>query len=183
MSQSFRSRNMNPMIGRAAIAASLVLAAAVSAHAAEPKFLGQHKDWNAFVYEEGGHKVCYVSSQPKKAEAGGKARGDVHVLITHRPHEKALDVVSIMAGYTYKAGTEAQVTIGKDSFKLFTDGDTAWARDDKSDKALVAAMKAGASMVVKGTSSKGTNTTDTYSLAGIGLAYAAIGEACGVKTK
>ena len=45
----------------------------------------------------------------------------------------------------------------------------------------MAAMKGGKAMVVKGTSSRGTLTTDTYSLAGFTAAYAAIGKACKVK--
>ena len=42
-------------------------------------------------------------------------------------------------------------------------------------------MKRGRKMVVKGKSSRGTATTDTYSLTGFSAAYKAIGEACGVK--
>lgn len=187
MEQPFRSRNMMYPFGHirvsvaAAVLGGALTLAALPGHAAEPKVLGAHKDWNAFLFEENGGKVCYVTSQPKKSESGGKPRGNVYVLITHRPAEKSLDVVSIMAGYTYKAGSEVAVTIGKDAFKLFTEGDNAWARNDKDDKALVAAMRSGVSMVVKGTSAKGTQTTDTYSLAGIGQAYAAINEACGLK--
>ncbi|MDX1424550.1 MAG: invasion associated locus B family protein, partial [Kiloniellales bacterium] len=48
------------------------------------------------------------------------------------------------------------------------------------DQAIVKAMRAGSSMVVKGTSSRGTVTTDTYSLLGFSKAYAAISKACGV---
>lgn len=171
--------------GVAAVAAvAVAVLAAAGAYAAEPKFLGTHKDWNAFAYEESGHKVCYMSSQPKKAEAGGKPRGDIYFLITHRPAEKTMDVVSVMAGYTYKPGSEAMLQIGDKSFKLFTDGDTAWARDDATDKAIVAAIKGGkANLVVKGTSAKGTQTTDTYSLTGSGAAYQAINEACGVRSR
>jgi hypothetical protein len=66
-------------------------------------------------------------------------------------------------------------------FSLFTDDDTAWGGDAKVDSALVAAMKAGATMIVKGTSARGTLTTDTYSLAGFTAAHKAIDKACDVK--
>jgi hypothetical protein len=46
---------------------------------------------------------------------------------------------------------------------------------------VTAAMRDGKQMVVKGVSSRGTKTTDTYSLAGVSQAYDAINEACGVK--
>ena len=47
-----------------------------------------------------------------------------------------------------------------------------------TDKKIVTAMKAGKSLKVKGTSWRGTQTVDTYSLAGISAALAAIDKAC-----
>jgi invasion protein IalB len=49
------------------------------------------------------------------------------------------------------------------------------------DKALVDAMRAGKTVMVKGTSSRGTETTDSFSLGGFTKAYAEIGKACGIK--
>lgn len=154
--------------------------AAAPAAAADPRHLGTFKDWNAFVFEEKGQKVCYISSQPKKTEPKAK-RGDIYTLVTHRPAEKALDVVSVIVGYPFKKGSEAEVNIDGKDFKLFTDGETAWARDADGDRAVTTAMRDGKQMVVKGVSSRGTKTTDTYSLAGVSQAYDAINEACGVK--
>ena len=42
-------------------------------------------------------------------------------------------------------------------------------------------MKGGLAMIVAGISSRGTLTTDTYSLNGFTAAYDAITKACGVK--
>ncbi len=56
----------------------------------------------------------------------------------------------------------------------------AWARDTKTDRALVGAMKGGLAMIVAGISSRGTLTTDTYSLTGFTKAYNAIAKACGI---
>ena len=47
-----------------------------------------------------------------------------------------------------------------------------------ADRAIVAAMKAGRQMIVRGTSTRGTLTTDTYSLSGFSAALAAIDKAC-----
>ncbi|CAO3399084.1 invasion associated locus B family protein [Azospirillum palustre] len=153
---------------------------AAPAAAADPRHLGTFKDWNAFLFEEKGQKVCYISSQPKKSEPKAK-RGDIYTLVTHRPAEKALDVVSVIVGYPFKKGSEAEVSIDGKDFKLFTDGETAWARDADADRTVTAALRNGKQMVVKGVSGRGTKTTDTYSLAGVGQAYDAINEACGVK--
>lgn len=168
----------------AAVAAALAVSAlmTVPASAAEPKLLGTFKDWNAFAFEEGGNKVCYMSSQPKKKEPAGAKRGDIYALVTHRPAEKSLDVVSFMLGYPPKKDVDTQAETSGKVFKLFNDKETAWARDAETDRTLVAAMRDGSKpLVVKGVSGRGTKTTDTYSLNGFGQAYSAINEACGVK--
>lgn len=168
------------------LAAALV-AAAVSALVSAPvsaqdtKALGSFGDWEAYRETDGGKPVCYVGSEPTKATGKYKVRGKTYVLITHRPAEKSIGVVSFKAGYTYQKTSETDVIIGDKSFKLFTDEGHAFAYDQKTDKALVASMIKGARMVVKGTSSRGTLTTDTYSLKGFTAAYKAIGKACKVK--
>lgn len=167
----------------AAVVALALTASASGALAAEPKVLGSFKDWNAFAFDEGGQKVCYMSSQPRKKEPAAAKRGDIYVLVTHRPGEKSYDVVSFIVGYPFKKESEATVDLGGKTIKLFTDGETAWARDADTDKALVVGMKDAKAkpMVMKGQSSRGTRTTDTYSLDGMAEAYNAINTACGVK--
>ncbi|WP_246337469.1 invasion associated locus B family protein [Azospirillum oleiclasticum] len=169
-------------IRRLAVAAAVTATVSVgAAAAADPKVLGSFKDWNAFSFEESGNTVCYASSQPKRKEPAAAKRGDIYVLITHRPAEKTFDVVSFMMGYPLKKGVDAAVTIDGKAYSLFTDGESAWARDTETDRALVQAMKAGRSMTIKGTSQRGTTTTDTYSLSGVSDAYEAMGTACNVK--
>ncbi len=162
------------------IALALALALAATA-AAAADVIGTFGGWTAFADREGGKKICYIGSAPTKSSGKYKKRGDIYILVTHRPAEKKTGVVSITNGYTYKQGSEAEVTVGNAAFRLFTDRDTAWAYDAKADRALVRAMKAGLKMVVRGTSAKGTKTTDTYSLKGFSAALRAIGIACGLK--
>jgi len=64
---------------------------------------------------------------------------------------------------------------------LFTSEGHAWARDTETDKAMVKAMMRGSTMIVKGTSWRGTKTTDTYSLKGFTAAYKESRTACGLK--
>lgn len=159
--------------------AALVVVAAVPVRAAE--LIDNFADWSAFTETAKGGKACWIGSEPAKSEGKYKKRGSAYVLVTHRPKEKAVSVVSITAGYVHKTDSEVALTIGGHAFALFTDGGQAWARDSKTDNALVRAMKGGKTMVVKGTSSRGTPTTDTYSLAGFTAAITAINKACGVK--
>ncbi len=156
--------------------------AAAELRAATPKELGSFNNWTAYLLDDTGAKVCYIASQPKKAEGNYTSRGDIFALVTHRPQAKTVNVVSIIAGYPYREGVEVSLVVDDNkTFHLFTQGETAWARDAETDKALVAAMRAGNKMVIKGTSSRGTLTTDTYSLAGFGRAHDRASRECGVK--
>jgi len=161
------------------ISAGLAVLALCGSAQAET-LLSKHGDWEAFTEKENGKLVCYMGSVPKKARGKYKKRGRTFLLITHRPKEKSTNVVSFRAGYTFKKGTQVNIDIGKNGFKLFTDGGWAFAPDSAADNALVKAMIRGAAMVVKGTSTRGTKTTDTYSLTGFTAAYRAISKACKV---
>ena len=149
--------------------------------AASETLLATFTDWEAFVDGKGKGRVCYLGAHPKKKEGKYKTRGDTYVLITHRPGERKRDVFELRAGYRYKKNSEVGVAIGGYKARLFTAGDTAWAKDPGADRALARAMIRGKTMVVRGTSSRGTRTTDTYSLTGFTAAYKAVSKACGVK--
>ena len=169
--------------GFAPIVFALTLPALVPGHgspalAQDVSFIETHRDWHAFQYTEGGDPVCYIASKPTSEEGDYTVRGDVYVLVTHRPAENSRNVVSFITGYTYQEDSEVDVTIGDNEFSLFTHEDTAWARDSSTDDALVDAMRAGVNMVVEGTSSRGTETTDTYSLMGFTAAMGEIDDAC-----
>ncbi len=149
-------------------------------YAAEPRQIGKYGDWAAYVLSENGGKVCYMVSRPIKAEGKYTNRGEIFALITHRPLENTKDVFSYITGYTYKAGSDAVVTVDGERYVLFTQDDTAWTPDAAADARLARAIQKGSEMVVKGTSSRGTLTTDTYSLKGSSAAYKAISKECNI---
>lgn len=166
------------MIGRlVAIVLVGLLGAAGPAIANEPKQIGTFKDWRAYTFEDAGGKICYIVSEPKKAEGNYTRRGDIYFLVTHRPSGKVFGEASVITGYTYKSGYEPTASVGSRTFKFYSEGDAAWAFS-ADEKNLIAAMKAGASMVVKGQSSRGTITTDTYSLSGVTAAMGVIDKEC-----
>lgn len=143
--------------------------------------LGTYNDWSSYVDGAGQARTCWMYSEPTKDEGNYTRRGRIYVLVTHRPGEGTTNQVQFTAGYDYREGSAVQVDIGGRAFELFTNGDSAWARDKAGDEALVAAMRAGSTMVVSGVSSRGTATKDTYSLSGVSAAHNAIGKACNVK--
>lgn len=150
------------------------------AQAQTPKLIGNYGDWAAYSFTENGNKVCYMVSQPKKSEGKYSKRGDVFALITHRPAEKTKNVFSYVTGYTYKDGSDVTVKVDGKKFTLFTQKDMAWTPDQSSDNKLAESIRKGSKFTVKGTSSRGTLTTDTFSLKGSGGAHDAINKACGV---
>lgn len=152
-----------------------------SARAQSIERIGDFSDWSAFKYEEGGKPICFMASEPTKAEGNYTTRGKIHAMVTQRPGDNRIDEVSIQAGYDYKEKSLVDVQVGTTKLRLFTEGGSAWAVDKDADKSLVQAMIKGNTMIVQGTSSRGTNTKDTYSLSGFTRAYEAIRQACGLK--
>jgi len=142
--------------------------------------IGTHGVWTAYMYQEDSAAVCYMASGPTKAEGNYTRRGDIFMLVTHRPAENAFDVVSVVAGYPYKNNSDVSISVGSRIYELFTHGERAWARDVATDKAMVQSMIRGNTMIIKGTSSRGTLTTDTYSLRGFTAAHKTISMSCNV---
>lgn len=177
-----------PMIRLRALAVCLlaavpVLATAAAGRAAPPptdlRVIGNYGDWEALTYTESGSKVCFIGTKPKDAKGDYTSRGDIFLLVTHRPAESRNGVVIIETGYPYKPESTVEVKIDGKSFRMWTDGEYAYAYANE-DKVLVQAMKRGMDMVVQGRSARGTLTTDTYSLSGFTDAYETISKACGV---
>jgi hypothetical protein len=172
---------VNPMRLLACLAVLYLVAAPCAAVAAEGTALAKFDDWAAYTYGKGKSKTCYIYSVPQKSEGDYSKRNPTYFQVTHRPGDKSFNVVSVTAGYVYKKDSNAEAEVDGTKYSLFTDGDTAWSRDAKGDAALVTAMKNGNQMIVRGSSSRGTLTTDIYSLHGFTAAHAAIDKACGVK--
>jgi len=162
-------------------AVTVICLASIIATTTDSKELGNFKDWSAHQLNEKKYKICYLYAVPKSSAGKYKKRGDVYMLVTHRTSPKTRNEVSITAGYTYKKGSSPTLTIDGKKFTLFTQGDTAWVDEKNPDDKVVAAMRAGRKMAVGGTSSRGTVTTDSYSLSGFSAAHNAINKACGTK--
>ena len=154
------------------------IASITNASAADPKKISEKRDWAAYTFSGEAGKVCYIASAPKKQRGKYKKRGQPYALVTNRPKQKINGEVNFIAGYNFKKGSEVKVKINRKSFKLFTQQDGAWSANPELDAKLVKAMKGGNRMVVYGISSRGTKTTDTYSLSGFTAMKKRIDKAC-----
>lgn len=163
-------------------ALATLVAFQTTAQAKPPKSLLRNPGtWGAFSLTEDKGKVCYMAGQPKTSLPAGVKRGPIWLLITHRPYKKVKGEVGFYSGYPFKAGSTVTIDVDGRKFELYTVDDTAWVEDFKVEAALVAAMRAGKKMVIRGISKRGTKTTDTYSLNGFTSAHRAINRACKVK--
>lgn len=162
-------------------AAGILMAApslAADPPADAPEVLGTFGEWTSFAEGNDKAKLCYAASAPIKKEGKYTSRGDTAVLVTHNLSDGSFDVVSIVAGYEFKPDEDVLAQVDSKKFTMFSKGDRAWNAEGKDDQAMVAAMKRGRNLLVIGTSSRDTRTTDTYSLSGFTKAYQAIGKAC-----
>lgn len=166
------------VLGTVLAAGSVLFAGQVLAQNGEPRLLAKYGDWSAYMFIENGSKVCYMISQPQTAQGNYSKRGKIYALITNRPAEGSRDVFSYITGYSYKAGGDATLDVDGTTYTLFTQDETAWAPDAESDRAISRAIRDGSRMVVKGVSSRGTETTDTFSLKGSSKAYQRISDEC-----
>jgi len=156
----------------------LTIAWAAPAWAVTSKFVARYEDWSAYVGESAANKVCFAVSQPKESRPKEVKRGPIYFYISHWPGDKVHGEISIKVGYPLKPDAAPEVIIGKDKFKLFSEKEGAFVDNTETEKKLVDAMKEGSEMIVEGLSTRGTKTTDRYSLNGISSALKRIGEDC-----
>ncbi len=147
-----------------------------------PSELLKSGDWTAYVLQSAAGKSCYVASLPKSSEPKGLNRDPATFFITHRPGAQVKNEVFVQSGYPFKEASKVSVEVvsakGKKTFTLFTREQGAWVEQAATESQLVAALRESKEFIVKGTSKRGTNTTDKYSLTGISAALDRIGQEC-----
>lgn len=165
-------------IATAALLIGAFFGFAGTAAAQTPNRIGTYKDWSSYAYSDSRGKVCYAASQPKTQAPQGLNRDPAYFMVTARPSENVRSEVSVIIGYPFKEGSKLVVDIDGQKFSMFTKDDGAWIENAAQETALIAALKKGHSMSVSGTSRRGTQTTDSYSLSGISASLDALAKSC-----
>ena len=171
------------------VLAALAVAIPVSALAASAKkspeeqaqLLGQFGDWGAYKANPGGKTVCFALSKPTSAVTlpTGRNRDPSYAFISTRPAEKVKNEVSVIVGYPQKAGHDATAAVdGATKYAMYTQEDGAWVKNAAEEAQMVETMRKGGHLVVTSESSRGTKTTDTYSLKGLGEALDKVAAEC-----
>lgn len=158
----------------------LALPTAATAQSDQPILLAQYGDWGVYTATPGGKKICFALSKPtaSRTDPPGRSRGQPYFFVSTRTDEGVREEVSTLMGYPLRPGTDGILAIATDTFPMYTQGDGAWIKNVADQTRLVAAMRAGTEMQMKGTSTRGTDTYDTYSLRGVTQSLDRIRQEC-----
>jgi len=162
----------------AATAATLGALTAAGAQAQTVDLIENHDAWTVYADTATPKQVCFIASQPQAVEPIGANRGPIYFYISAWPKDGVKSEPSVKVGYPIDTNKDMTVMIGTDAYKLFAKGEHGFVLDPTEELKLVEALKKGANAVVKATSMRGTNTTDTYSLTGISQAMQKMSEVC-----
>lgn len=154
----------------AAALALIVLAAPLAAKDS----LGVFSDWGAF--RDPSVPRCYAIAE---AELSTRSRDfSPFATVATWPRSKIRGQVHFRLSRTIAPKSALNLRIGQQSFRLAGGGSDAWALDQTTNAAIIAAMRSASSMSVRSTDIKGRRFTDSYSLAGAATAIDAATLAC-----
>lgn len=162
----------------AILAATTVLLIATPAFAQSVKLIGEFRSWSAYAATDSVGPVCFAMSQPTDVAPTPDGFTAAYLYLTNRPSEGVRNEINLVAGFSFAPDTDATATVGDQSFELFTQGDAAWLKDPAQSDTLAAALRAGSSVSIEGTSARGIKILQTFSLSGATAASRAIEGNC-----
>jgi invasion protein IalB len=147
---------------------------------AEPTLVGQFGTWGAYTAMPNGKKVCFALAKPasSKTNPPNRPRDPAYVFVSTRPAEKVVNEVSVMIGYQLKPGSESSLEVGSARYAMYTQGDGLWIKNAAEEERMVDTLRKGTDVTIKGTSAKGTETTDVFSLKGLSQALDRLAQDC-----
>ena len=146
---------------------------------AQPTLLGQFGEWGAYTAAPAGRKLCFVIAKPssQQTKPPGRPRDPAYFFISTRPAERVKEEISTVVGYGIKPDS-ANAVIGSASFAMYAQNDGAWIKNAAEEARMIEALRKGGDLVVKGTSTRGTESTDTYTLRGLAQALDRASQEC-----
>lgn len=163
--------------GAAALTA-LLLAAPVSAQQSDG-------DWAHYAEESAERgKECWAVSEPtstvntRDGAVVTVSRGEILLFVFYRPDAGVQGQVTFTGGYPFADGSTAELTIGGETFQLFTEGEWAWPPPPRMTPGSPPRCSAAPEAVMVARSGRGTTTQDTFSLLGFTAMNQAAQAAC-----
>jgi invasion protein IalB len=126
--------------------------------------------WSVLTTGEGRAKSCFIMTQPAERLPKGLSRDPAHIYVTMRQGEATKHEFSVITGYPLKQGSEAQIAIGNVGFSAVGQNSNMWLKNPAEEPRFIGELRRGSSLTIKGTSQRGNDTTDRYTLTGFGAA-------------
>ncbi len=156
----------------------LGLIGAPMAFAQEATNLGTFNNWTAWKGKDANGIICYVSSQPQESQPTNVNRDPIYFLVINRKGLGTKNEIQTLVGYPLRTGSNPSAILDGKVYSMIVEGSAAWLANTNEEVAFVDGMKRGRELIVKGTSQRGTNTTDTYSLSGVTASMAELDKTC-----
>ena len=153
-----------------------------SANAIEKKWFkrGEYSNWEVYVKSE--KDICYAISKPQKMQGAYNLRGRVNVIVAINNNIKNKYYVGFDFGYYFSEKDKVKLIIDDNIFfEIDTFAQTAWINSSENPNLnikIIEAMKKGSVLIAEGTSKRGTETKDTYSLLGFTKAFQKVKDVC-----
>jgi hypothetical protein len=119
---------------------------------------------------KGKSKTCLVVAQPAERLPKALTRDPAYVYVVMKQGEPQKLEFQVHTGYTLKPGAEAQITAGSQLFLASGSEQTLWLKNPSEEPRLISELRRATTMTIKGTSLRGNDTTDRYSVTGFGQA-------------
>ena len=165
-------------IKKSLLSATLLLICSISYGEENLKSVGKFKDWESFILSQEGNNVCFAQSIPVVRAPKKLKREPSRLFISFRPGENIKNEVSVTNGYEFKLKAPVTAKSGKKSYDLFSKGKFAWVVNDDDDEKLIRTMKKASRLMIIGSTQKGDQTTDHYSMMGFTKAYNTAKKSC-----
>ena len=156
----------------------LSLACSISYGEENLKSIGKFKDWESFALSQNGNKICFAQSIPVVRAPKKLKREPSRLFVSFRPAENIKNEVSVTNGYEFKLKAPVTAKSGKKKYDLFSKGKFAWVVDNDDEKKLITTMKKASRLMIIGSTNKGDQTTDHYSMMGFTKAYNTAKKSC-----
>jgi len=151
--------------------------AKATAISSTPTLLGQYDNWGAYTAAPNGRKVCFAAARPSGVQTA-RGRSPSYLFITSRPQDKVKDEVSAIVSFPLKNNADATAVIGGKQYAMSTRSDGVWIKNQTDETKMVEAMRKGGDLVLKATTDRGLQSTDTFSMKGLAQALDRVAREC-----
>ncbi|MCY4305811.1 MAG: hypothetical protein OXC62_13700 [Aestuariivita sp.] len=172
------------------IALLALAVSAVAAQATSKNRVAEFTNWSVFV--ENNPMICWSVSAPTKQENRQKGRlvqvkrSATQLMVSVVPSKGIGGQVGFTGGYPFESGSTVNLNIDGTAFQLTAGSEDnslkhaewAWPKNAEEDAKIIDALKRGNRAEIRGKSTRGTNTIDTFSLIGFTAALEEVRSKC-----